>query len=180
MKVNPVAVAFWLTVAGFFLQFSLNKFQNNTIYLYFTCLEQCTLTNATGWVSSTIASAASCVLSIEWSLIEDGFVTGNQLCVTSPVTVFLIVFTLLVTIILHIKNCLDLSVNLYENLPPEEKGMNDLQINALLYDGARVEMDGVVINSWFEDSTSEKNIIELVWDESLRIGGIHRQRHDSI
>ena len=42
-------------------------------------------------------------------------------CVTSPVTVFLIVFTLLVTIILHIKNCLDLSVNLYENLPPEVK-----------------------------------------------------------
>ena len=43
------------------------------------------------------------------------------LCVTSPVTVFLIVFTLLVTIILHIKNCLDLSVNQYENLSPEVK-----------------------------------------------------------
>ena len=47
--------------------------------------------------------------------------TGKQLCVTSPVTVFLIVFTLLVTIILHIKNCLDLSVNQYENLSPEVK-----------------------------------------------------------
>ena len=36
MKVNPVAVAFWLPVAGcFFVQFSLNRFQNNTIYLYF-------------------------------------------------------------------------------------------------------------------------------------------------
>ena len=43
------------------------------------------------------------------------------LCATSPVTVFLIVFTLLVTIILHIKNCLDLSFNLYENLTPEVK-----------------------------------------------------------
>lgn len=83
MKVNPVAVAFWLTVAGFILQFSLNKFQNNTIYLYFTCLEHCTLTNATGWVSSTIASAASCVLSIEWSSIEDGLALGKLLCVTS-------------------------------------------------------------------------------------------------
>lgn len=36
-------------------------------------------------------------------------------CVTSPVTVFLIVFTLLVTIILHIKNCLDLPVKRYKN-----------------------------------------------------------------
>ena len=45
--------------------------------------------------------------------------------------------------------------------------MTDLQINALLYDGARVEMDGVVINSWFDDSTGEKNI-ELVWSEPLR------------
>lgn len=36
-----------------------------------------TLTNATGWVSSTIASGASCVLSIEWSSIEDGLSTGN-------------------------------------------------------------------------------------------------------
>ena len=29
--------------------------------------------------------------------------------------------------------------------------MTDLQVNALLYDGARVEMDGVVINSWFDN-----------------------------
>ena len=43
------------------------------------------------------------------------------LCATSPVTVFLVVFTLLVTIILHIKNCLDLSFNLYENPFPEVK-----------------------------------------------------------
>ena len=35
------------------------------------------VTNATGWVSSTIASGASCVLSIEWSSIEDGLSTGN-------------------------------------------------------------------------------------------------------
>ena len=36
-----------------------------------------TVTNATGWVSSTIASGASCALSIEWSSIEDGLSTGN-------------------------------------------------------------------------------------------------------
>ena len=45
--------------------------------------------------------------------------------------------------------------------------MTDLQVNALLYDGARVEIDGVVINSWFDDSTGEKNI-ELVWSNPLR------------
>ena len=45
--------------------------------------------------------------------------------------------------------------------------MTDLQINALLYDGARVEMDRVVINSRFDDSTGEKNI-ELVWSNPLR------------
>ena len=44
--------------------------------------------------------------------------------------------------------------------------MTDLQVNALLYDVARVEMDGVVINSWFDDSTGEKNI-ELVWNNPL-------------
>ena len=43
------------------------------------------------------------------------------LCATSPVTVFLIVFALLVTIILYIKNCLDLSFNLYENPFPGVK-----------------------------------------------------------
>ena len=45
--------------------------------------------------------------------------------------------------------------------------MTDLQVNALLYDGGRVEMDGVVITSWFDDSTGEKNI-ELVWSNPLR------------
>ena len=45
--------------------------------------------------------------------------------------------------------------------------MTDLQVNAFLYDGARLEMDGVVINSWFDDSTGEKNI-ELVWSNPLR------------
>ena len=30
-----------------------------------------------------------------------------------------------------------------------------------------MEMDGVVINSWFDDSTGEKNI-ELVWSGPLR------------
>ena len=45
--------------------------------------------------------------------------------------------------------------------------MTNLQVNALLYDGARVEMEGVLINSWFDDSTGEKNI-ELVWSNPLR------------
>lgn len=36
-----------------------------------------TVTNATGWVSSTIASGAPCSLSLEWSSIEDGLSTGN-------------------------------------------------------------------------------------------------------
>ena len=45
--------------------------------------------------------------------------------------------------------------------------MTDLQVNTLLYDGARVEMDGVVINSWFDGSTGEKNI-ELVQSNPLR------------
>lgn len=45
--------------------------------------------------------------------------------------------------------------------------MTDLELNALLYDGARVEMNGVVINSWFDDSTGEKNI-ELFWSNPLR------------
>ena len=45
--------------------------------------------------------------------------------------------------------------------------MTDLQVNALLYDGARVEMCGCVINSWFDDETGEKNI-ELVWSDPMR------------
>ena len=45
--------------------------------------------------------------------------------------------------------------------------MTDLQVNTLLYDGARLEMDGVVINSWFDDSIGEKNI-ELVWSDPMR------------
>ena len=36
-----------------------------------------TVTNATGWVSSTIASGSDCVLSITWSSIEDELSTGN-------------------------------------------------------------------------------------------------------
>ena len=45
--------------------------------------------------------------------------------------------------------------------------MTDLQVNALLYCGARVEKDGFVINSWFDDETGEKNI-ELVWSDPMR------------
>lgn len=45
--------------------------------------------------------------------------------------------------------------------------MTDLQINALLYDGASIVMDGFSVNSWFDDETGEKNI-ELVWIDPLR------------
>ena len=45
--------------------------------------------------------------------------------------------------------------------------MTDSQVEAVLYDGVTVEMDGFVINSWFDDATSEKNI-ELVWQNPLR------------
>ena len=45
--------------------------------------------------------------------------------------------------------------------------MTDLQVNALLYCGASVEMEGFTINSWFDEETGEKNI-ELVWSDPLR------------
>lgn len=45
--------------------------------------------------------------------------------------------------------------------------LTDAQIDALLYDGKTVEVDGFVINSWFDDSTNEKNI-EIVWQNPLR------------
>lgn len=43
----------------------------------------------------------------------------------------------------------------------------DAQIDALLYDGKTIEMDGFVVNSWYDDSTNEKNI-ELVWHNPFR------------
>lgn len=45
--------------------------------------------------------------------------------------------------------------------------MMDLQVNALLYDGASVVVDEVTINSWFDAASGEKNI-ELVWQDPLR------------
>ena len=45
--------------------------------------------------------------------------------------------------------------------------LTDAQIDALLYGGMTIEMDGFVINSWFDDSTNEKNI-ELVWRNPFR------------
>ena len=38
---------------------------------------------------------------------------------------------------------------------------------ALLYSEKAIEMDGYVINSWFDETTGEKNI-ELVWSHPLR------------
>ena len=46
--------------------------------------------------------------------------------------------------------------------------LTDAQIDALLYGGMTIEMDGFVINSWFDDSTSEK-IIEILNKETKRI-----------
>ena len=45
--------------------------------------------------------------------------------------------------------------------------LTDAQIDALLYGGMTIDMDGFVINSWFDDSTNEKNI-ELVWRNPFR------------
>ena len=50
---------------------------------------------------------------------------------------------------------------------PEGIDMTDSQVKALLYDGVTIEMDGFVINSWFDDETGEKNT-ELVWQNPLR------------
>ena len=46
--------------------------------------------------------------------------------------------------------------------------MTDLQVEALLYGGAKVETESFVITSWFDDSTSEKNI-EIYNKETKRI-----------
>ena len=46
--------------------------------------------------------------------------------------------------------------------------MTDLQAAALLYGGGKVETEGFVISSWFDDSTSEKNI-EILNKETKRI-----------
>lgn len=42
------------------------------------------------------------------------------------------------------------------------------EIEALLYGGGKVETDGFIVNSWFDDSTSEKNI-EIYNKETKRI-----------
>lgn len=46
--------------------------------------------------------------------------------------------------------------------------MTDLQAAALLYGGGKVETEGFVISSWFDDSTSEKNI-EIYNKETKRV-----------
>lgn len=46
--------------------------------------------------------------------------------------------------------------------------MTDSQVEALLYGGGKVETEGFVISSWFDDSTSEKNI-EIYNKETKRI-----------
>ena len=46
--------------------------------------------------------------------------------------------------------------------------MTDLQAAALLYGGGKVETERFMITSWFDDSTSEKNI-EIYNRETKRI-----------
>ena len=46
--------------------------------------------------------------------------------------------------------------------------MTDLQAAALLYGGGKVETEGFIVISWFDDSTSEKNI-EILNKETKRI-----------
>ena len=46
--------------------------------------------------------------------------------------------------------------------------MTDSQAAALLYGGGKVETEGFVVISWFDDSTSEKNI-EIINKETHKI-----------
>ena len=46
--------------------------------------------------------------------------------------------------------------------------MTDLQAASLLYGGGKVETEKFIVSSWFDDSTSEKNI-EILNKETKRI-----------
>ena len=50
---------------------------------------------------------------------------------------------------------------------PGEIDMTDSEAEDRVDDAVKVDIDGFVINSWFVDATSEKNI-ELVWQNPLR------------
>ena len=112
-----------------------------------------TLTNATGWVSSTIASGASCVLSIEWSSIEDGLATGNG--------------ALTIKVGGVVKAILDIAQGLVSTDVGEylSAGNNSIQLQVMdSYGNSRVKNFTVTVvelslESSFDDSTVQNGIL---------------------
>ena len=112
-----------------------------------------TVTNATGWVSSTIASGASCSLSIEWSSIEDGLSTGNG--------------SLTIKVGGVVKAILDIAQGLVTTDVSEylSAGSNAIQLQVMdSYGNSRVKNFNVTVvelslTSSFDDSTVQNGIL---------------------
>ena len=112
-----------------------------------------TVTNATGWVSSTIASGASCLLSIEWSSIEDGLSTGNG--------------SLTIKVGGVVKAILDIAQGLFSTDIGEylSAGNNSIQLQVMdSYGNSRVKNFTVTVvelslASSFDDSTVQSGIL---------------------
>ena len=112
-----------------------------------------TVTNATGWVSSTIASGASCALSIEWSSIEDGLSTGNG--------------SLTIKVGGVVKAILDIAQGLVTTDIGEylSAGSNSIQLQVMdSYGNSRVKNFTVTVvelslTSSFDDSTVQNGIL---------------------
>ena len=111
------------------------------------------VTNATGWVSSTIASGASCLLSIEWSSIEDGLSTGNG--------------SLTIKVGGVVKAILDIAQGLFSTDIGEylSAGNNSIQLQVMdSYGNSRVKNFTVTVvelslASSFDDSTVQSGIL---------------------
>ena len=112
-----------------------------------------TVTNATGWVSNTIASGASCSLSIEWSSIEDGLSTGNG--------------SLTIKVGGVVKAILDIAQGLVTTDVSEylSAGSNAIQLQVMdSYGNSRVKNFNVTVvelslTSSFDDSTVQNGIL---------------------
>lgn len=112
-----------------------------------------TVTNATGWVSSTIASGAPCALSIEWSSIEDGLSTGNG--------------SLTIKVGGVVKAILDIAQGLVTTDIGEylSAGSNSIQLQVMdSYGNSRVKNFNVTVvelslTSSFEDATVQNGIL---------------------
>ena len=112
-----------------------------------------TVTNATGWVSSTIAFGASCLLSIEWSSIEDGLSTGNG--------------SLTIKVGGVVKAILDIAQGLFSTDIGEylSAGNNSIQLQVMdSYGNSRVKNFTVTVvelslASSFDDSTVQSGIL---------------------